>query len=307
MSLLPSIVRAAFKKGNTATLNKAFQHRKSFVLPSTEAIRTYSLSSYANKLKSFNSLHQWDADELHPCFVQVLGLGLQMDILLQDDSPFPLIGLVHLGNQITIDRELEHEELTLTCRFGEISFHRKGILFSVDICAMQSNHVCLLAKSEYLYRVKSKMPESKSLIDDSQKYSAMNKEVSLLTQPEVNKAPVRLPGNAGRRYAQLSGDYNPIHLWNWSAKLLGFPAAIAHGMHTLAMSVSMMYAKTPSSFKGCVISNQFLNPALLPCELELHTQFDENNTTREFNLVNHSAPEHKQHLLSGTIKLTGKS
>jgi acyl dehydratase len=38
---------------------------------------------------------------------------------------------------------------------------------------------------------------------------------------------------AGRAYAALSGDWNPIHLWPWSARLMGLQAPIIHGMHTL--------------------------------------------------------------------------
>lgn len=38
----------------------------------------------------------------------------------------------------------------------------------------------------------------------------------------------------GRRYAALSGDWNPIHLWTWSARLMGLRHPIIHGMHSLA-------------------------------------------------------------------------
>jgi hypothetical protein len=38
----------------------------------------------------------------------------------------------------------------------------------------------------------------------------------------------------GRRYAKLSGDWNPIHLWGWSARLMGMRQPIIHGMHSLA-------------------------------------------------------------------------
>ena len=41
-----------------------------------------------------------------------------------------------------------------------------------------------------------------------------------------------LPGDIGRRYAAVSGDRNPIHMHALTAKPLGFPAAIAHGMWT---------------------------------------------------------------------------
>jgi acyl dehydratase len=41
---------------------------------------------------------------------------------------------------------------------------------------------------------------------------------------------------SGRAYAALSGDWNPIHLWGWSARLMGLKTPIIHGMHTLGRS-----------------------------------------------------------------------
>lgn len=38
-----------------------------------------------------------------------------------------------------------------------------------------------------------------------------------------------LRGSHGRRYARASGDYNPIHLWSWTARPFGFRRAILHG------------------------------------------------------------------------------
>jgi acyl dehydratase len=51
------------------------------------------------------------------------------------------------------------------------------------------------------------------------------------------RAPVPLASwdllpSSGRAYASLSGDWNPIHLWGWSARLMGLAAPIIHGMHT---------------------------------------------------------------------------
>jgi acyl dehydratase len=43
-----------------------------------------------------------------------------------------------------------------------------------------------------------------------------------------------LPQDAGRRYAALSGDWNPIHLWGWSARLFGLRQPIIHGAHSMA-------------------------------------------------------------------------
>jgi acyl dehydratase len=43
----------------------------------------------------------------------------------------------------------------------------------------------------------------------------------------------RLTPASGRDYAALSGDWNPIHLWPWTARLMGLKQPIIHGMHTL--------------------------------------------------------------------------
>ena len=39
-----------------------------------------------------------------------------------------------------------------------------------------------------------------------------------------------------RRYAEASGDPNPVHLSDEAAVAAGFPAVIAHGMYTLALA-----------------------------------------------------------------------
>jgi acyl dehydratase len=44
----------------------------------------------------------------------------------------------------------------------------------------------------------------------------------------------RLGDDVGRRYGAVSGDRNPIHLHPLTARLFGFPRAIAHGMWTAA-------------------------------------------------------------------------
>src|SRR5699024_11810707 len=54
-------------------------------------------------------------------------------------------------------------------------------------------------------------------------------------RPKFQPPPVtggwKLPADFGRRYAAVSGDRNPIHLSNITAKALGMPGAIAPGMY----------------------------------------------------------------------------
>jgi hypothetical protein len=50
----------------------------------------------------------------------------------------------------------------------------------------------------------------------------------------------RLAPSSGRAYARVSGDWNPIHLTRWSARLMGLPAPIIHGMHTLGRTCAAL-------------------------------------------------------------------
>jgi hypothetical protein len=47
-----------------------------------------------------------------------------------------------------------------------------------------------------------------------------------------------VPVNIGWRFARVSADFNPIHLWAPAARACGFPQAFAHGMWSLARSLA---------------------------------------------------------------------
>ena len=49
-----------------------------------------------------------------------------------------------------------------------------------------------------------------------------------------------LPPYEGRLYARASGDWNPIHLWPWSARLMGLQKPIIHGMHTVGKVCALL-------------------------------------------------------------------
>jgi len=71
----------------------------------------------------------------------------------------------------------------------------------------------------------------------------------------------QLPADLGRRYAAVSGDANPIHLYPVTAKALGFPRQIAHGMWTMARSVAALENRLPDAVR---VEVAFKKPVLLP-------------------------------------------
>jgi acyl dehydratase len=74
-----------------------------------------------------------------------------------------------------------------------------------------------------------------------------------------------LPGDLGRRYGSVSGDLNPIHLHSLSARLFGFPSAIAHGMWTKARCLAALESRLPDAF---TVEAAFRKPILLPARVQ---------------------------------------
>ena len=52
-----------------------------------------------------------------------------------------------------------------------------------------------------------------------------------------------VPHDAGRAYARVSGDWNPIHLARPAARLFGLRAPIIHGMHSVAKALACLDAR----------------------------------------------------------------
>lgn len=95
------------------------------------------------------------------------------------------------------------------------------------------------------------------------------------TEPADTDGPTRLveatrwyaDGDIGRRYAKVAGDYNPIHLSALSARLFGFPSAIAHGMWNQAMALAALRTHLPKA--GYRFEVDFHKPVRLPAEVVL--------------------------------------
>jgi acyl dehydratase len=83
----------------------------------------------------------------------------------------------------------------------------------------------------------------------------------------------KLSENLGRRYAKVSGDFNPIHLTKWSAKLFGFNQHIIRGMWTKAYCISALQKINPSRFlQNFEVNTTFKQPLYLPCQVNMEIQ-----------------------------------
>jgi acyl dehydratase len=86
-----------------------------------------------------------------------------------------------------------------------------------------------------------------------------------------------LGGDTGRRYAAVSGDYNPIHLSAASARASGMKRPIAHGMYLASRMIAEVGPGELSAFRWSV---EFRAHVALPSRLFLSTDVDRSPTAQ---------------------------
>ncbi|MDT9592489.1 MaoC/PaaZ C-terminal domain-containing protein [Nocardioides zeae] len=186
-------------------------------------------------------------DTVPVTYPHMLAFGLHMAIMSDPAFPYPAIGTVHLENQVTSHRPVRvGETLALRTEAGPARPHPKGRVLDFVTTARAGDEVVWESVSTYLRRGRG---------DEDAPFGSTFEEVP------ATGTRWRLPGDLGRRYAAVSGDHNPIHLYPWTAKALGFPRQIAHGMWTKARCVAQLENRLPDAVR---IEVSFRKPVLLP-------------------------------------------
>ncbi|MGB3440198.1 MAG: MaoC/PaaZ C-terminal domain-containing protein [Actinophytocola sp.] len=218
------------------------------------------------------------SDELPVTYPHLLTYPMQIKLMAGGDFPFPLVGSVHVANRITQARPLRIDEpLDLRVHLENLRDHPRGRQFDMVSEALVDGEVVWTDVSTYLRRGGGEG----------------RKERTEKTEPPAPTAIWSVPDDIGRRYGEVSGDRNPIHLYKLTAKMFGFPMAIAHGMWTKARCLAAFEGRLPDAY---TVDVAFKLPVLLPAKVGFAVH--EDGDGRRFELF--GAKSGKPHL-SGTI------
>ncbi|MGO4380802.1 MaoC/PaaZ C-terminal domain-containing protein [Pseudoduganella sp. RAF53_2] len=174
--------------------------------------------------------------------------------------PFKLAGMIHVENRIVelapLDMDLEivvHNTLRIEPPTPA------GARFCVfDTLAEQRGVPVFRCESRYLAVRGEKRGSAKA---------------ATVAQAHAEVGRWELSADAGRRYARVSGDWNPIHLWAWSARLFGLERPIIHGMQTIGKACALLEAAAGQRVRS--ISARFLAPIALGSEVRLEADWRE--------------------------------
>lgn len=215
-------------------------------------------------------------------YPHMLAQPLHLAILTDPRFPSAPMGMVHLENSISQHRRIAvGETLEVTVAVGSPLPHPVGTAWRLTSTLTADGQTVWESVSTYLRRGR-RDPDAAWPSD--------------LAEVPPSGPVFHLKADLGRRYAAVSGDYNPIHLTALSAKALGFPRQIAHGMWTKARCVAALENRLPDAVR---VDVAFKKPVFLPGAVAFGSRREE----RGYGFSLHKRGSATLHLLGRTTAL----
>lgn len=214
-------------------------------------------------------------------FIQSLFIGMMSRFISSSFFPISPMGLIQTGQSFDLIRPAAPGmKLDLYCRIVDMTRTAKGIISRFFMEAAPAGND----------------PEAKAFSEPEEKEPVWQGIATYLTRSKTRKAkgkkpshqepplPVReiidVPGNTGRRYAAVSGDFNPHHLHTWTARPMGFKHPIAHGIWSMARAGASL-EKAAGHPTLTSMDGEFKLPIFMPGRITLGYTFSETNARFE--------------------------
>jgi acyl dehydratase len=264
-SMLRLVARGVRERGAapafdvTAPRRKAASERAGLRIDPAQ-VRVYARATGGDTVGPF-----FDAQPVAPpfyCATWETALALEMFAGL--DTPLPLGAMVHVSTEMVWARPMTSAE-PIRCRVELDRMERTPRGLKLTVLSrnwMGAGQLCCQGTSVFMVRMRAPADGASAARTGPERTAPPSDDESGWS--ELARWP--LSSGAGRRYARVSGDYNPIHLWPWTARPFGFRAPILHGYATAARTAHALVAQRlhgdPAALRRMRIA--FRAPLLLP-------------------------------------------
>lgn len=175
--------------------------------------------------------------------------------------PVSPLGLIHVAQRVDVleplrpgdevDAVAELEELRETTRGYELDFS-----------------MTLERKGRKVWRGLATFLSRSATTRSGKKRKRDAQATGPVTRPGEHMLELAVDGDTGLRYARVSGDWNPHHLWWFTARPLGYRRPIAHGMWTFARVLSEVLEGVEDD-APLVATTAFKRPLLMPSRIRI--------------------------------------
>ena len=243
----------------TTILNRAFLGKEYHAGP--HVVKAKSIRNYALATNEKNPLYlstESDAELVPPPIYPVVFLPEILSQLVDDaeDINFNILRVVHAEHQMSWKDALRPgDEVHTTAKISNME--QRGVNEILDLQIQCRREDITVVEMNY------------RLLSRGKKKAGDKRPVKGTPEPERGELLVKhqstVTADQGVRYAEASGDHNPIHKSDEVARSVGLPRAILHGLCTMALAsqaiVDGLLEGNPERLKS--MSVRFSQPVLL--------------------------------------------
>jgi hypothetical protein len=221
-------------------------------------------------------------------YPHILAMPLHLAMLGAEAFPVKLFGLVHVQNRIAMRQPLSADEpAEIRCWVEGHRESERGQEFDL--------HSEYVVKGDAIWDETCTFLARRKLPQGAKPATTTRTVEGGPDSMAIKSSSFRAPAGLGRRYGFISGDVNPIHMSDLTARAFGFQRAIAHGMWSLARLASDFEAQQFDG--GCELTAAFKLPIHMPAWLMLQRWSIENGSAFALR----DAQGEKPHV-TGTLK-----
>lgn len=234
------------------------------VQPPSLLLRTESVQINGGHLRRYRDICGIADNGILPhAYLHVLAMPLHMRVFTHADFPVKVLGLVHLRNVIRQFQAIKADSrLDLSVSYDSLRETDSGQEYDLVTRCEEAGKLMWEEISTMLARriTPGKRPGIERAVRDAARV--------------VDEQTITTAADTGRRYAFVSGDFNPIHLFDRTAQAFQFKQAVAHGMWSLARCIGLAQSTFPEG--PIELDAQFKLPIYLPSQFLFRNQRAEN-------------------------------
>ncbi|TRX55772.1 MaoC/PaaZ C-terminal domain-containing protein [Thalassomonas sp. M1454] len=205
------------------------------------------------KVKAFRQLFALNkSQKLPPSYAFIAAFPYLIKMFADKRFAYSPLGLIHLSSEFIEHQAINYSApISIKIELKQNINDQRGKLIHIETSIYQNEILSLINNNIMLKKIKTKAATRS--VKSQQKYNFTGELLEVIKQAKIIN------------YCKASGDFNPIHINTFMAKLFGFPKPIAHGMYLLNAAI----AKT--NIEPSYVKAQFKKPCFI-------------NTTAEINI-----------------------
>ncbi len=202
-----------------------------------------------------------DDGRLPPAWLETRAFDLLGALVTHPAFPLSPFGLIHTGQRLLLPAPLADDVVVaLEARLAHAVRDARGITLTVTVTATHRGALAWRGDTILLSRAPAVRQGGRSTPSPASDPRGHDEGGVQVVAPE----------DLGRRYARVSDDLNPHHLWALTARPLGYRRPIAHGMWLLARALGEL----PDAWRAGAleVDARFKRPLGLPGQTVLRTE-----------------------------------